>query len=67
MIVKDFYRTREDGVRLFKSYSDQNLYIRKIGTEEVYSEAIDIENALFVYIETDKPIEEFEEAHNGIS
>ena len=35
MIVKDFYRTREDGVRLYKSYSDQNLYIRKIGTEEV--------------------------------
>lgn len=67
MVVKEYFRTREDGVRLYKSYSDQNLYIRKIGTEEVYSEAIDVENALFAYIETNQPIEEFEEAHNGIS
>ena len=65
MIVKDFYRTREDGVRLYKSYSDQNLYIRKIGTEEVYSEAIDIETAPYTYEETDMPIEEVEEVGNG--
>lgn len=57
MIIKEFYRTREDGVRLYKSYSDKNLYIKKVGTEEVYSEAIDVENAPFEYVETDKEIE----------
>jgi hypothetical protein len=31
--------------------------IRKIGTDEVYDEAIDVDNALFVYEETDEPIE----------
>lgn len=65
MIKKDFYRARNDGVRLFKSYSDQNLYIKKIGTEEVYSEAIDVENAPYVYIETDTPIETLENTLQG--
>lgn len=57
MIIKEFYATRKDGVNLYKTYSDQNLMIRKVGTEEVYSEAIDIESATFVYEETDIPIE----------
>lgn len=57
MIIKEYFRTREDGVRLYRSYSDQNLYIRKVGTDEVYSEAIDVENAYYVYTETDQPIE----------
>ena len=57
MVKKEYFRTREDGVRLFKTYSDQNLYIQKVGTDEVYSEAIDVENAPFEYVETDKEIE----------
>lgn len=57
MIVREYYTTRKDGVRLFRTYSDQSVYIRKIGTEEEYTEAIDIESAPFVYTETDKPIE----------
>ena len=56
MVIKEFYRTREDGVRLYRSYSDQNLYIKKIGTDEVYTEAIDVEGAYFVYTETQTPI-----------
>ena len=58
MIVTEYYNTRKDGVRLFKTYSDINHYIRKVGTEEVYSEAIDVENAPYTYEETDIPIEE---------
>ena len=61
MVKKEYFRTREDGVRLFKSYSDQNFYIQKVGTEEVYSEAIDVENAPFEYVETDIIIKIFEE------
>ena len=41
MIVKEEYRTREDGVVLYHTYSDTDHKIRKIGTDEVYSKAID--------------------------
>ena len=57
MIVKEFYRTRADGVNLVRTYSDKGLQIRKVGTDEVYDEAIDIENAPYTYEETDIPIE----------
>lgn len=56
MIVTEFYNTRKDGVNLYKTYSDKNVYIHKIGTEEEYSEAIDIEGSGFEYEETDKEI-----------
>lgn len=55
MIIKEFYRTREDGVELYRSYSDKGVCIRKIGTEEIYDEAIDVENAPYKYEETDIP------------
>jgi hypothetical protein len=58
MIIKEFYRTRNDGVSLYKTYSDQNMYITKEGLNFYYAFAIDVENAPFVYIETDKPIPE---------
>lgn len=58
MIVKEYYATRSDGVKLYKSYSDNNKIIRKVGTSEEYDSAIDIETANYVYEETDKDIEE---------
>lgn len=58
MIKREYHSTRKDGVRLYKTYSDQNLYIKKIGTSEVYDEAIDVETAPFVYEETNEKIEE---------
>ena len=61
MIQKEYYATRKDGVRLFKTYSDNNKYIRKVGTDEVYSEAIDIEGVDYEYEETDTDIETMEE------
>lgn len=57
MLVREFYGTRKDGVKLFKSYSDQNFYIIQNETGVEYSEAIDVENAPYTYTETDKPIE----------
>ena len=56
MIIKEFYRIREDGKPLVKTYSDEKRYIRKVGTDEVYSEAIDVLD--FEYEETDQVIEE---------
>jgi hypothetical protein len=61
MIVREFYLTRQDGVNLFRTYSDENKYIHKVGTNEEYSEAIDIEGAPYSYTETDKEIEQYEE------
>lgn len=60
MIVREFYQIRQDGVNLFRTYSDENKYIRKVGTNEKYSEAIDIEGAPYEYEETDKEIEQYE-------
>lgn len=57
MIVKEFYRTRADGVDLFRTYSDKNVQIRKVGTDEIYDEAIDVENAPYTYEETDQALE----------
>lgn len=59
MIVREYFETRSDGVRLYRTYSDKNLYIQKVGTNEVYSEAIDLESKGYEYIETDKEIEEY--------
>lgn len=57
MIIKEFYLQREDGVNLYRHYSDNGLYIRQDQTGNEYDEAIDIENAPYTYTETDKPIE----------
>ena len=64
MIVREFYMTRQDGVNLFRTFSNENKYIKKVGTNEEYSEAIDIEGAPYVYEETDKEIEQYEEIIN---
>lgn len=61
MLKREFYRSREDGVKLFRTYSDKNMKIQKDGTEELYSEAIDVENSGFSYTETEIPIPADEE------
>lgn len=57
MIVREYFGERFDGVRLFKTYSNEGMKIRKVGTSEVYDDAIDIEGAPYIYEETDEPIE----------
>jgi hypothetical protein len=66
MVVKEFYRTRKDGVNLYKTYSDANFYIQKVNTDEIYRCAIDVEGAAFEYVETDKIIEEKSEKRKAI-
>ena len=56
MVVKEFYKTREDGVNLFRTYSDAGFtLIRNDGVE--YSEAIDVETAPHTYVESENLIE----------
>ena len=57
MIIKEFYMTRKDGVNLYKTYSDKNVYIIKQGTDEKYEEAIDVENSSYTYEETEEIID----------
>lgn len=60
MVVREFYKTRKDGVKLYRTYSDEGYYIKQIETDNVYDEAIDVENAPYTYIETEEKIEEIE-------
>lgn len=63
MKIREFFETREDGINLYRTYSDQGFMIRQIETGTTYSEAIDVEDALFTYEETDILIES-EGGHN---
>ena len=55
MIVTEYYRTRNDGVVLNRTYSDKGMMIERDGVR--YSEAIDPAELGRVYTETDEPIE----------
>lgn len=61
-IVKELYAERADGVKLYRTYSDLGYKIRKVGTDEVYSEAVDVETASYEYEETDKKTSEVNSA-----
>ena len=61
MIKREFYKTRKDGVNLYKIYSTNDVYLKKKNTDEVYDLVIDVENAPYEYEETDVKIEEGEE------
>ena len=66
MIKTDFYMERTDGVKLYRTYSDKDMMIQKDDTDEIYSEAIDVENSGFTYAETDIPIEDDDESTSDI-
>ena len=60
MIIKECYSTKEDGVKLYKTYSDNGFKIKKVGTNEVYDEAIDVESATFEYEETEEKVQKYD-------
>lgn len=51
-IIKELYKTRNDGVRLYRTYSDEGRDIIQDQTGNVYSEAIDVEGAPWTYTES---------------
>ena len=57
MIIKEFYKKHSDGVNLYRTYSDSKLMIRQVETGDVYTEAIDVENAAYTYEETGMSID----------
>jgi hypothetical protein len=58
MIVREFYRTREDGINLYVCYSDQNVYIHKEGSPIKHEKVVQVENSSTVYLETDVKIKD---------
>lgn len=40
-----------------RTYSDENYYIQKVGTDEIYSEAVDVLDKNYTYVETDEKFE----------
>lgn len=66
MIIKEYYKTRNDGVVLYRSYSDKKLQIHKIGSDEIYDEAIDVADAPYTYEETNEPIEVYSDEATDI-
>ena len=61
MIKTEFYRTREDEIDLYRTYSDTNKYILQVETGIEYDEAVDVAdengNIKYTYEETEKDIE----------
>ena len=57
MIVKEFYRTRNDGVNLYITYSDTDHYVVQNETGIEYAKAIDVEGAPYTYSESERVIE----------
>lgn len=58
-IITEYYKTREDGVVLNRTYSDKGMMIDRDGVR--YDEAIDPEELDRQYTETDIPIDMIEE------
>lgn len=57
MIVREFYKTRSDGVSLYRTYSDAGYMIRQTQTGAKYAEAIDVADAPYTYEETETKIQ----------
>ena len=54
MVVTEYFRTREDGVVLNRTYSDIGMMIERDGIR--YAEAVDPAELNRQYTETDEPI-----------
>jgi hypothetical protein len=65
MIKTEYVGKNGLGIDLYRTYSDENKYIRQIETGIEYEEAIDVAdengNIRYTYEETDKEIEREEE------
>lgn len=59
-IITEYFKTREDGVVLNRTYSDKGMMIERDGVR--YSEAVDPAEFNRQYTETDEPIEGGEDA-----
>lgn len=64
MIKREFFGERKDGVKLYKTYSDEGYMIKQIETGFLYDEAVDVEDAPYTYEETEEKMEDLLEEEN---
>ena len=55
-VIREFYRTREDGVNLYRCYSDNGMMLEQDQTGILYEDPIDVEDTQYTYTETNTPI-----------
>ena len=60
MIRQEYYKKREDGVILYRTYSDNNKMIIQVETGIEYEEAIDVIPLKYTYIESENEVKENE-------
>ena len=56
-VITEFYETRDDGVKLFRSYSDEGKKLIQNETGAVYDDAVDVEGAPYTYSESEEETE----------
>lgn len=57
MVIREEFKTRADGVKLYRTYSDEGRQLLQNETGNIYTEAIDVEGAPYTYTETGEPAE----------
>lgn len=65
-IVTELFKTRNDGVKLYRTYSDLGMQILQVETGIVYDEAIDVEGAPYTYVEYEEPTDDPEDTNPEI-
>lgn len=56
-LKKELVKTRADGVKLYRTFSDSSLKIKQNETGIVLTDALDVETAAWTYTETNERIE----------
>lgn len=56
MIITEYYRTREDGAVLYRSFSSEGMMIIQKESGKLYSEAVDPGSMKREYIESTQPV-----------
>ena len=59
-IKKELFGENADGVKLYRTFSDENRKILQVETGIIFDDAVDIEGAEFTYLETDGVIDQTE-------
>ena len=59
-IQKELFGENADGVKLYRTFSDENRKILQVETGIIFDDAVDIEGTEFTYLETDGVIDQTE-------
>lgn len=56
MIITKFYKKREDGIDLYRTFSNQGYCVRCDQDGTVYDEVVNVQNSGYTFTETDIPV-----------